>query len=150
MPILLYGKEAWFSGRPRPSVTDPNRTVRSGIQRILERQFRPLLQGIRAILPASRTTHKAALYRKSGIPPIELLEAQQLRFSIRLQSLDCHNPLAQRAMSPSVPRRQIPWTLRNPSRPQPRRFQSRLQRTAAIALKIAEVPHPLLPKGRTR
>ena len=145
VPILLYGAEAWFPGLTRPSVTHPHVTVRSGVQHLLDRLSSVLLHGIRAVLPTWITTPKNALYRESGIPPIDqLLEAQRLRFAIRLQGLDRRHPLVNRAkLEPQRPN-DLPWTLRNAPRGRPSRsFQSRLQRTAAL-LDIGDPPRPLL------
>ena len=50
IPTLLYGVEAWYPGLTRPSIIT-GRTVRTGIQHLIDRQTRPLLQGIRAVLP---------------------------------------------------------------------------------------------------
>ena len=142
VPTLLFGTEAWFPGLTRPSITHPNIMVRSGIQHLLDRQSTILLQGIRAVLPTWKTTPKIALYRESGIPPInQLLEAQQLRFAIRLQSLDQYHPLVGRArppepIRPARPITNLPRTLRNTPRQAPPclSFQSRLQGTAATAI----------------
>ncbi|SPJ88917.1 uncharacterized protein FTOL_12812 [Fusarium torulosum] len=61
-------------------------------------------QSIRAILPVWKTTPITALHRESGIPPVDqLLEAQRLRFSARLRSLDEAHPLASRTRPPSQP-----------------------------------------------
>ena len=140
--------EAWFPGLKRPSTTLPNIVVRSAVQHLLDRQSRPLLQGIRYILPTWKTTPKAALYKESGFPPInQHLEALQLRFSVRLQRLDYCHPLVHRSkLPPTTPRSQIPWNLRYRAPPIASTYLSRLQRTAAIlAVAMVKVPRPLLP-----
>ena len=73
IPVLLYGTEAWFPGLTRPSSISPGKVVRSGIQHLLDRQSRPLLQGTRAVLPVWKTTPRAALHYESGISPISVL-----------------------------------------------------------------------------
>ena len=119
---LLFGTEAWCPGLTRPSITRPNIIVRSGIQHLLDWKSTILLQGIRAVLPTWKTTPKTALYLESGIPPIkQLLEAQQLRFAIRLQSLGQYHPLISRAgppepIRPVRPITNLPWTLRHTPR----------------------------------
>ena len=143
VPTLMYGTEAWFPGLTRPSIRYPHNIVRSGIQHLLDRQSRVLLHGIRAVLPTWITTPINALYRESGIPPIEqLLEAQRLRFAIRLQSLDRDHPLTNRVkLKPQTPAN-LPWTLRNNPRGLPT-YQTRLQRAAAT-IGLGDPPRPIL------
>jgi hypothetical protein len=63
-----------------------------------------LNQSIRAIIPVWKTTPITALYRESGITPVgQLLEAQRLRFSARLKSLDNTHPLVRWTLPPRQP-----------------------------------------------
>lgn len=59
---------------------------------------RATLMGLRAALPANRTTPNGVLHREGGIPPAKyLLEGHRLRLAARLKSLDDRHPLRTRA-----------------------------------------------------
>ena len=98
--------------------------------------------------PPRQLDHRLALYRESGIPPIDLLlKAQQLRFATRLQSLDHFHPLVQRSTNPATlqPPNRLPWDLRNPPQGYRQRkppYLSRLQRTAATITSIIHINPP--------
>ncbi|KAK5994259.1 putative RNA-directed DNA polymerase from transposon BS-like protein [Cladobotryum mycophilum] len=149
-PILLYGIEAWYPGLTRPSVYRQSKgvIVNSRILHLHKRLSRPLLKGIRAILPTWDSTPLPVLYRESGILPIDqLIEARRLRFATRLLRLDHRHPLAQRLQKTNPSREswlsciKPQWVLQGYAS-KPRKSPSRLERTAALI--DAKCPRPRL------
>ncbi|KAL6405980.1 reverse transcriptase domain protein [Ilyonectria robusta] len=121
LPILFYGAEAWYPGKRAPSLRAGGPLVSTRIDHLLDRLKKVLHTSIRSILPTWKTTPLAALYRESGIPPVEqLLEAIRLRHAARLQSLDPRHPLTARTVIPTPGPSQKPI------------YKTRLQRTALL------------------
>ncbi|KAL6404545.1 hypothetical protein AUP68_13938 [Ilyonectria robusta] len=121
LPVLFYGAEAWYPGKTAPPLRSQGPEVSTRIDHLLDRFKKVLLIGIRSILPTWKTTPLAALYRESGIPPVEqLLDAIRLRHAARLQALDPRHPLTARAVIPSRRPGQKPI------------YKTRLQRTALL------------------
>ena len=104
-----------------------------------------IVQSMRAILPAWKTTPIAILHRESGIPPItQLLEARRYRFSARLKSLDETHPLVKRTLPPRQPTyHQL--IKRKYQAPTESSFRTRLRRTNEI---LAPCPRPALMQKR--
>ncbi|KAF7532988.1 hypothetical protein G7Z17_g13581 [Cylindrodendrum hubeiense] len=126
LPVLFYGAEAWYPGMTAPSLQAgrsqagrPEVSTRVGY--LPEYLKKVLHTSIRSILPTWKTTPVAALYRESGIPPVDqLLEAIRLRHAARLQSLDPRHPLTARTVIPTPRPGQKPV------------YKTRLQRTALL------------------
>ncbi|KAF5006074.1 hypothetical protein FDECE_7534 [Fusarium decemcellulare] len=98
-PVLLHISEAWYPGTSRLRWGQPTRDVSSSNQHLKQRLKETLNQATKAILPVWKTTFITILHRESGIPPVgQLLEAQRLRFSARLKSLDHTRPLTRRTI----------------------------------------------------
>ncbi|PWI65419.1 hypothetical protein PCL_07020 [Purpureocillium lilacinum] len=96
-PTLFYGVEAWFPGQTAPCTGNSTRLVSTQIKHIVDRLDAVLRHAIRAALPIWETTPVPALHREAGIAPASiLLEAQRIRFSARLKSLDARHPLVTR------------------------------------------------------
>ncbi|KAL6402805.1 putative reverse transcriptase [Ilyonectria robusta] len=121
LPVLFYGAEAWYPGKIAPSLQAGRPEVSTRLEHLLERLQKVLHISIRSILPTWKTTPVAALYRESGIPPVDqLLEAIRLRQAARLQSLDPRHPLTARTVIPTPRPGQKPI------------YKTRLQRTALL------------------
>ncbi|RKK71559.1 hypothetical protein BFJ68_g18333, partial [Fusarium oxysporum] len=144
-PVLLYGTEVWYPGATRPRWDQPSKDRPSSIQHLLQRMNKAIVQSMRAILPAWKTTPIAILHRESGIPPItQLLEARRYRFSARLKSLDETHPLAKRTLPPRQPTyHQL--IKRKYQAPTESSFRTRLRRTNEL---LAPCPRPALMQKR--
>ncbi|RKK08478.1 hypothetical protein BFJ66_g17778 [Fusarium oxysporum f. sp. cepae] len=140
-PVLLYGTEVWYPGATRPRWDQPCKDRPSSIQHLLQRMNKAIVQSMRAILPAWKTTPIAILHRESGIPPItQLLEARRYRFSARLKSLDETHPLVKRTLPPRQPTyHQL--IKRKYQAPTESNFRTRLRRTNEL---LAPCPRPAL------
>ncbi|POS84676.1 hypothetical protein EPUL_004472 [Erysiphe pulchra] len=99
IPTALFGAEVWWPG-------DSILSWSSGRQKELKNRHswllsylrKPLVSGIRAILPAYRTTPIPALHWESAIPPVAILLARiRLRYSLRIQTLDQKHPMRRKA-----------------------------------------------------
>ncbi|KAK7592656.1 hypothetical protein V3481_007266 [Fusarium oxysporum f. sp. vasinfectum] len=144
-PVLLYGTEVWYPGATRPRWDQPSKDRPSSIQHLLQRMNKAIVQSMRAILPAWKTTPIAILHRESGIPPItQLLEARRYCFSARLKSLDETHPLAKRTLPPRQPTyHQL--IKRKYQAPTESSFRTRLRRTNEL---LAPCPRPALMQKR--
>ncbi|KAF4471945.1 reverse transcriptase [Fusarium albosuccineum] len=116
-PTLLYGSEVWYRGRNEEGSIQ-------GTQYLLDRMHKTYMSSLRATAPVWKTTPLPAIYRESGLPPLDILiESHRRRFAARLQSIDSAHPLVQH--------------LKPPDRGQ----TTRLQRTADL---LPRSPRPLL------
>jgi ribonuclease HI len=96
----LYGTEAWYAGRTRPSQYKRNGATVEVSTRLggLVRMVQSVITlAARGVLPVWRTTPLPTLMRDSGLPSAEVaLEEAKARFALRLQTVDKRHPLAQR------------------------------------------------------
>lgn len=99
IPTALYGAEVWWPGDSILSWSSGRqKELKHRCNRLLSYLGKPLISGIRAILPIYRTTPISALHRESGIPPVSILLAGiRLRHALRIQTLDQKHPMRQRA-----------------------------------------------------
>jgi ribonuclease HI len=102
----LYGTEAWYAGRTKPSVKGGTRvevsTRLGGLVRMVQST---ITLAARGVLPVWRTTPLPTLMRDSGLPSAEVaLEEAKARFALRLQTVDEHHPLARRIEIPITQR----------------------------------------------
>ncbi|KAI1004471.1 hypothetical protein K3495_g3743 [Podosphaera aphanis] len=91
LPIAHFAAETWWSGRTRKKgwKTVSNRV--GGHLAVLDKLYSTVA---RAILPAYRTTPRAALLREAGLQPAELApETISIRAVIRTRRLDSRHPL---------------------------------------------------------
>lgn len=98
-PVALYGAEVWWPGDKILSWSNGRqKELKHRCNRHLNHLSKPIISGIRAILPTYRTTPIPALHREAGIPPVSILLAGlRLRHSLRIQTLDQEHPLRRRA-----------------------------------------------------
>ena len=96
----LYGAEAWYGGRTRPSQHKKNGAtieVSTRLGGLIKMVQSAITLAAREVLPVWRTTPLPALMRDSSLPLVEVaLEEAKARFALRLQIVDKHHPLAQR------------------------------------------------------
>lgn len=119
LPSVLYGSEAWYGGRLKPSNQTYNNcqaqvsTRQGGLIDIVQKT---LNIAVRGVLPVWRTTPTATLFRDSGLPSAEVaLEEAKIRFAKRLQTVDdCHllvrriqPPTRQRGRAAGTPSRTV-------------------------------------------
>jgi ribonuclease HI len=109
LPSILYGTEAWYAGRYRPSRAGgflKNKMVSAGNGWHIDIVDKVLAQAARGVLPIWRTTLLVTLYRDAGLPsgPVALEQAKA-RFAFRLRIVDPQHPLAKRAESVCIDQR---------------------------------------------
>jgi ribonuclease HI len=96
----LYGTEAWYAGRSRPSPHKKNGAtiqVSTKLGGHVKMVQSVITLAARGVLPVWRTTPLPTLMRDSGLPSAEVaLEEAKARFALRLQTVDECHPLAKR------------------------------------------------------
>jgi len=106
LPSILYGTEAWYGGRQKPSRLQreghaPVVSARNGWH--VDMVDRTLTMAAKGILPVWRTTPINSLFRDSGLPSgLAALEEAKLRFAMRLQTVDNGHPLIRRILPPMI------------------------------------------------
>ena len=102
----LYGTEAWYAGRTRPSPHKKHGAtfkVSTRVGGLIKMVQSAITLAARGVLPVWRTTPLPTLMRDSGLPSAEVaLEEAKARFALRLQTVDRHHPLAQRTLVPTA------------------------------------------------
>src|SRR6201996_9280218 len=108
LPSVLYGTEAWYAGRTKPSRSQQQgreETVSARNGWHVDLVDRTLSLAARGVLPVWRTTPTVTLFRDSGLPSaMAALEESKLRFAMRLQTVDNHHPLVRQISPPIITR----------------------------------------------
>ena len=108
LPSVLYGTEAWYAGRTKPSRSQQQgreETVSARNGWHVDLVDRTLSLAARGVLPVWRTTPTVTLFRDSGLPSaMAALEESKLRFAMRLQTVDDQHPLVRRITPPMITR----------------------------------------------
>lgn len=106
LPALLYGTEAWYAGRTKPTAqgrSNRGDTVSARIGSHVILIEKTLALAARGVLPVWKTTPTVTLFRDSGLPSaMAALEEAKLRFAMRLQTLDKQHPLVPRIRPPMI------------------------------------------------
>jgi hypothetical protein len=103
---VLYGTEAWYAGRnkqPKLLRQGSEQSVSARIGWHVDVVDRTISLAARGVLPVWRTTPTPTLFRDSGLPSaMAALKESKLRFAMRLQIVDEHNPLVKRIEPPTI------------------------------------------------
>lgn len=130
LPSALYGAEAWYAGKQKPTQTGMRGSLVSArVGGHIDLIQIVITLAARGVLPAWRTTPIPTLMRDSGLPSVEVaLENLRSRFGFRVQTVDLGHPLAGRS--------KVELTRVN-SRPR----LTKIQRAAKL---VSEVPRPAI------
>jgi hypothetical protein len=106
LPSILYGTEAWYTGRtktPRINRTARNDEVSARNGWHIEVVDKTLTLAAQGVLPVWKTTPNATIFRDSGLPSaMAALKESKLRFAMRLQIVDDKHPLIRRIPTPKI------------------------------------------------
>jgi hypothetical protein len=134
LPSILYGTEAWYAGRRKPSRAHTSGSVSARIGWHVEQVDRTIAQATREVLPVWRTTPTTTLFRDAGLPSgAAALEEAKLRFAVRLQTIDAEHPLVRRIATPTIRRGRGAGTQQRP--------KTKVQRLGAL---LPSTPRPAL------
>ena len=87
--FILYGTEAWYAGRRKPSRAHTSGFVSARVRWHAKQVNKTIAQASREVLPVWRTTPTTTLFRDAGRPSgAAALEEAKLRFAVRLQTID--------------------------------------------------------------